>query len=178
MQIDEIRLMYDYNNWANRRILDAAGRVTPEQYAAPASKMFGRGGLRGTLVHMLDNEWQWRITCQGYYNQPLKDEEYEATILTEDQFPTLAALEERWKAERREMQAYLDTLTNAMLNGPIRYVIERGVVREWVLWQILYSSVDHATQHRSEVAALLTGYGQSPGDIDFTLYLLDRDALS
>jgi uncharacterized damage-inducible protein DinB len=47
-----------------------------------------------------------------------------------------------------------------------------------VLWQILYSSVDHATQHRSEAAALLTGYDQSPGDIDFTLFLLERGAHS
>jgi hypothetical protein len=31
-------------------------------------------------------------------------------------------------------------------------------------------------QHRSEAAALLTGYGQSPGEIDFTVFLNERTA--
>jgi uncharacterized damage-inducible protein DinB len=174
MLVDEIKLMFDYNNWANRRILETSAGVSQAQYAAITHCGFGRPSLRGTLVHMLDSEWQWRITCQGFYDQPLRDEEYEATILTEDQFPTLAALEERWKSERQEMQAYLATLTDEKLNSPIRYVIEQGVIRDWVLWQVLYHCVDHATEHRSEAAAQLTGYGQSPGDLDFTLFLLER----
>ena len=53
MKIDEIKLLYDYNDWADARILAGCARVTPEQYAAPAS--YGRGGLRATLVHILDN---------------------------------------------------------------------------------------------------------------------------
>ena len=53
MKIDEIKLLYDYNDWADGRILSACARVSPEQYAAPAS--YGRGGLRATLVHILDN---------------------------------------------------------------------------------------------------------------------------
>jgi hypothetical protein len=28
--------------------------------------------------------------------------------------------------------------------------------------------------HRNEAAALLTGYGQSPGDFDFTMFLNER----
>ena len=66
MKIDEIKLLYDYNDWADARILAACARVSPEQYAAPTS--YGRdGGLRATMVHLLDNIWQQRITLQGYY---------------------------------------------------------------------------------------------------------------
>lgn len=32
----------------------------------------------------------------------------------------------------------------------------------------------YGTQHRSEAAAILTGYGCSPGDLDFTLFLNER----
>ncbi len=167
MKIDEIKLLYDYNDWADARILAACARVSPQQYAAPTSFPTGRGGLRATMVHLLDNIWQWRITLQGYYKEPLADEAaYDATELHEDAFPTFAALQERWRTEQREMRAYLDTLTEGTLNGRIHYVIP-GAVREHVVWHILLDVIIHATQHRSEAAALLTGYGQSPGDFDF-----------
>ena len=165
MKIDEIKLLYDYNDWADARILSACAKVSPEQYAAPAS--YGRGGLRATMVHILDNLWQQRITLQGYYREPLADEAaYDATELHEDAFPTLAMLQERWRIEQREMRAYLDTLTEETLNGTIRYVIP-GVIRERIVWHILMEVIIHATQHRSEAAMLLTDYGQSPGDLDF-----------
>jgi len=172
MKIDEIKLMCDYNDWADARLLAACDRVSPEQYAALAS--YGHGGLRATMVHILDNIWQQRITLQGYYQDPLADEAaYDATELHEDAFPTLTMLRERWIIEQREMQAYLDTLTEETLNGTIRYVIP-GAMRERVVWHILLDVVIHATQHRSEAAALLTSYGQSPGDYDFMMFLNER----
>ena len=172
MKIDEIKLLCDYNGWADARILAACARVSPEQYAAPTS--YGHGGLRAIMVHILDNIWQQRITLQGYYQEPLADHAaYDATELHEDALPTFAMLRERWTIEQREMRAYLDTLTEEMLNGMIRYVIP-GVVRERVVWHILLDLILHATKHRSEAAALLTGYGQSPGDFDFTLFMSEH----
>ena len=173
MKIDEIKLLYDYNNWADARILAACARVSPEQYAAPTA--YGRGGLRATLVHILDNIWQQRITLQGYYQEPLADEAaYDATELHEDAFPTLALLQERWLIELQEMQAYLGTMSEETLNGTIRYVIP-GANRERVVWHILLDAfLVHSGQHRSEAAELLTDYAQSPGDFDFTLFINER----
>ena len=116
MKIDEIKLLCDYNDWADARMLAACARVSPEQYAAPAS--YGRGGLRATMVHILDNLWQQRITLQGYYQQPLADEAaYDATELHEDAFPTLAVLQERWLLEQQEMRAYLEALTEETITA-------------------------------------------------------------
>ena len=172
MNINDIKLLCDYNDWADARILAACARVSPEQYTAPTS--YGHGSLRATMVHILDNIWQQRITLQGFYRAPLADEAaYDATELHEDAFPTLALLQERWIVERQEMQSYLDTLTEETLNGTIRYVIP-GAQRERIVWHILLDLILHATQHRSEAAALLTGYGQSPGDFDFTLFMAER----
>lgn len=171
MKLDEIKLLYEYNDWADGRLLAACAKVSPEQYAAATSFGTGRGGLRPTLVHLVDSVWQWRITLQGYYAAPLTDAEYDATELQEASFPTLAALDERWKTEREEMWAYIGTLNEESLNSILRYVIPGGIVRERVVWHCLLHVVTHAIQHRSEVAALLTSYGQSPGDFDFTLFL-------
>lgn len=174
MKIDEIKLLYEYNDWVDARILAACARLSPEQYAAPTSAGTGHAGLRVTMVHILDNTWQQRITLQGFYQEPLADEAaYDATELHEDTVPTFAALQERWAIEQREMWAYLDTLTDETLNSTIRYVIP-GAVRERVVWHILLDVILHATQHRSEAAALLTSYGQSPGDYDFTMFMSQR----
>ena len=172
MKIDEIKLLYRYNDWAEARLLAACARVSPEQYAAPYS--YGPGGLRATMVHILDNIWQQRITLQGFYQEPLVNKAaYDATELHEDAFPTFAMLQERWLIEQREMWAYLDALTEDTLNSTIRYVIPE-IVRERVVWHILMDLILHATQHRSEAAALLTSYGQSPGDFDFILFQTER----
>ena len=168
MKIDEIKLLYGYNDWADARILAACARVTPEQYTAPTS--YGHGGLRATLIHILDNIWQQRITLQGYYQEPLENQAaYDATELHEDDLPTFAALRERWLIEQQEMWAYIDMLTEEKLNSTIRYVIP-GAIRERIVWHILLDLTLHATQHRSEAASLLTDYGHSPGDFDFILF--------
>jgi uncharacterized damage-inducible protein DinB len=172
MKIDEIRLLMDYNDWCDARILAACARVTPQQYAAPGS--YSRGGLRTTMVHILDNLWQQRITLQGYYEKPLADEAaYDATELHEDALPTLAMLHERWAVERREMRLYLDGLTEESLNGAIRYVIP-GAKRERIVWHILVDLILHAAQHRSEAAALLTAFGHPPGEFDFIEFISER----
>ena len=172
MKIDEIKLLCDYNDWADARLLAACTRVSLEQYTALTP--YGHGGLRATMVHILDNIWQQRITLQGYYKEPLADEAaYDATELHEDAFPTLAVLRERWLIEQQERRTYLDTLTEETLNSTIRYVIP-GAMRERVVWHILLDVIIHASQHRSEAAALLTGYGQSPGDFDFTMFMNER----
>ncbi|MEP7133371.1 MAG: DinB family protein [Chloroflexota bacterium] len=169
MKVDEIKLLYDYNDWADVRLLTACSKLSLEQYAAPDS--YGHGSLRATMVHIMDNIWQQRITLQGYYKEPLADETaYDATELHEDAFPTFVVLQERWMIEQQETRAYLDTLTEETLNSTIRYVIP-GTIRERFVWHILVDLIIHATQHRSEAAILLTSYGQSPGDFDFTMSL-------
>ncbi|HVN52840.1 MAG TPA: DinB family protein [Anaerolineaceae bacterium] len=162
MKTDEIKLLYEYHYWANKRILETCARVRPEQYTAPTS-MVGYSSLRGTLVHALDAEWSWRLILQG--------QRVTQDLATEADLPTLIDLEERWQAEEQETRAYLGSLNDEDLNGIVRYPVESGMIRERPLWHCLVHVVNHGTQHRSEAAALLTGYGQSPGDLDFTVFL-------
>ena len=160
MQIADIRLMFDYNFWANRLLLAKAAEVTPDQFSAPTTHSWG--SLRGTLAHVLDSEHGWlRIVQTG---EGMFDE------LLPEAFPTVAAMRERWDAEEAAWYAYLASLTDADMPRIIRYEVEEGI-RERVLWHCLYHVVNHGMQHRSEAAHTLTQYGQSPGDIDFTLFL-------
>ena len=160
MRIQEMLLLYEYNYWANGRILAAAGQASPEQFVEPAR--FGFVNLRATVVHTLDAEHSWRMRCQHSASTP---------DMAETDVPTVDLLKQRWHEEEAAMRAYLTTLQDGDLASVVRYTIDTGELRERVLWHCLLHVVNHGTQHRSEAAALLTEYGHSPGDLDFTVFL-------
>ncbi|MCL4862261.1 MAG: DinB family protein [Caldilineaceae bacterium] len=162
MNIRDLCTLYDYHYWATQRILAASARVSPEQFVASTTHNYG--SLRGALVHTLEAECAWRILCQH------RDiAAFEA--LYEGAFPTVEALTQRWSNEERAMRDYLTTLTDDDLSQHIRYTGDGGQKRERVLWHCLLHVVNHGTQHRSEAAAILTEYGCSPGELDFTVFL-------
>jgi uncharacterized damage-inducible protein DinB len=163
MHIHDMLTLYEYNYWANERILVAAARVSQAQWSAPSTHSLE--SLRRTLLHALDTEFGWRMLCQ--YNQLTPD-------LTETDFPTLELLRQRWQEEESAMRAYLAGMQGDDLNGLVRYTTGEGEKRERVLWHCLLHVVNHGTQHRSEAAALLTEYGSSPGDLDFTVFLNEQ----
>jgi uncharacterized damage-inducible protein DinB len=163
MKIQDIMILYDYNYWATRRILATGAQVSLEQFLAPAAHSYG--GLRGTLVHTLDTEFGWRMLCQ--HNTLTPD-------MAETEFPTFDVLEQRWYDEEMAMRNYLASLNDDDLTGLVRYTTDSGQKRERVLWHCLLHVVNHGTHHRSEAAAILTEYGHSPGDLDFTVFLNEQ----
>lgn len=163
MRIQELILIYDYNYWANKKLLTSAAKVSQEQFVAPSA--FPRGSLRGTFLHILDAEVGWRMLCE--HSLEIED-------LTEVEFPTVASLEDRWHKEEAAMRAYLAALKDDDMSGIIRYTTPSGIKRERVLWHCLFHVVNHGTQHRSEAAALLTGFNQSPGDFDFSMFVIEK----
>jgi len=163
MKTDDIKLLYQYNDWANNRILAAAENLTQEQLRTPNE--LGWGSLRGALVHILDAEFGWR--------KFLNNEAGSRDLLRDEDFQEVAALRQRWELENQALWTFLNALTDEDLYRPV--ISQRGDTEyRWVLWQCLTHVVNHGTQHRAECAALLTGFGQSPGDVDFTLFLSSR----
>ena len=159
----DIQTMFSYNYWANARILDATAKVSPEQYVAPAPVSFG--SLRGTLVHEMSVEYLWRQRFDGA--SPAKG-------LSEGDLPTFEALRERWASEERAMRTYLAGLTDDDIMRMFNFRRLRGERASNVLWHLLYHVVNHGTQTRGEAGVLLSQYGQSPGDLDFTLFLREK----
>ena len=160
MNIQDIKFIYEYNYWANGKIIEAASKVTQEQFLASAEFPFG--GLRGTLLHIADAEFGWRAFFEtNTFGDELKVED----------FPTFQSVQNRLRDEEKLMQAYLSRLKDEDMESHAIYTTETGAVRDTILWHCLHHVVNHGTQHRSEAAALLTGYNASPGDLDFTVFL-------
>ncbi len=163
MQMQDMLTLYEYNYWANGRILATAANVSPEQFSLPSTRSYG--SLRHILLHTLDTEFGWRMRCQ--HNQSAPD-------MSEAEFPTLDVMQRRWHEDETDMHAYLAGLQDNDLAGLVRYTTDIGEKRERVLWHCLLHVVNHGTQHRSEAADLLTEYGSSPGDLDFTVFLSEK----
>ena len=162
MNAETLRLLHGYNAWANHKILEAASRLSEEQFSAPAN--LSHGGIRSTLYHVYMAEHLWRLRCQDGISP--------SSMPLESSFPTFASLRAALETEQRKMAEYLGSLTDESINRVFAYKNLKGEPHEIVLWQALTHVVNHGTQHRAEVAVLLTDFGCSPGDVDMIYYFL------
>jgi uncharacterized damage-inducible protein DinB len=160
MNKKDIHVLYEYNRWANARILGAAATISEAQFLAPGE--FPHGGLRGTLIHTLFAEWIWRMRWQG--SPP------HVRWKPED-FPTFVSLKTRWLAEEMKLMEFVHGLTDRRLTAEFDYISTEGNPHRRVMWEAMAHLVNHGTQHRSESAAMLTAMGHSPGDIDLIVFL-------
>jgi uncharacterized damage-inducible protein DinB len=165
MNKQDILVLYSYNAWSNAKILDAASHVTQEQFLAPTP--FPHGSLRGTLVHALFGEWVWHQRWQGIPQNP---------IWKPEEFPTFESLRVRWAHAETKLMEFVANLTDESLYRKFKYISTEGLPHERLLWESMAHLVNHGTQHKTEAAAILTGMGYSPGDIDLIVYLNEISA--
>ncbi len=170
-RLTHIRTLYDYNAWANARILAAALSPPPDQLDASGDGAYG--SVRETLVHTMSAQRGWLARWQSTL----------PTVpptgrLDPAQFPDVAAIRGRWDEIEGTTRAYVANVSSADLDRVVTYVTSSGKTCSYPLWQQLLHQVNHGTQHRSEVAVLLTRYGRSPGELDLLVFIdtsVDRD---
>lgn len=160
MNLATVRTLFDYSAWATDRILARVEQLTPAQFTTAPSDTLP--SVRQMLAHMLGAETLWLTR--------LRTGESAIRVEAAD-FPDPAALRRAFAEQRAAIGAFLDTLSDERLAQPVRFE-RRGATLELLLWQVLFQLVNHGTQHRSEVAAILTEYGHSPGDLDFLFYAM------
>jgi uncharacterized damage-inducible protein DinB len=150
MRLSDIEYLFAYDRWATRRILAALDGVDASVWGATG--VIGELGLGRILVHQLGAHQRWRngLAQTGLAPRPELEPLIEA-----------GALAPAWEAEWAAFDAWLTTLTDDWLARR-----HEGVP----LWQMLAHVVNHGTQHRSEAAAILTGVGRSPGDLDMIFF--------
>ena len=161
MNKGEIVTLIHFNFWANERILSACERISNYEFTRPHTSDPGWGSLRGILVHTLDTEYGWRSVLQALDTD---------NILEADDFDDVAALKSHWDVERAAWFDYLASLSDESLNLGYGDDSQTGPK----VWQTILHVVTHGIQHRSEAAAILTEYGQSPGELDFDLFLKEK----
>lgn len=155
-----IRTLYAYSAWANGRILDCAAELTHDQLFTSGVASFG--SIRDTLVHAMAAQWLWLSRWKGVSPRAL---------FSPDDYPDLASIRRRWEEVERDTHLFVGALDEDSLARVIAYTNTKGKPFAYPLWQLMLHQANHATQHRSENAAMLTQFGRSPGELDFVRYL-------
>lgn len=165
MTPEEMRVLYDYNAWANRRALEAAGKVTTEEFLRPMGSSFG--SLRDTLAHIYGAEVIWLERFQGRSPAALPDV---------TQFHDLSSLREKWLEHEAHLLAFVSRLTQEDLNRVMEYkTLKFGVYRN-PLWQSMQHVVNHGTYHRGQVTTLLRQLNAQPILTDLMHFYRERAA--
>lgn len=163
----DIELLIEFHFWATKKILDKAAKLSDAQFIAPQPAGFSAGSLRGTLVHAMGAEWAWRMRLQNGVSP--------AALMSEREFPNLSALILRWATEEERLRAYVAGLNDDDLDKTLTYKNLAGVENARKVSHALLQVLFHGQQHRAECAAMLTDFGQSPGNIDFLYYLMEKN---
>jgi uncharacterized damage-inducible protein DinB len=88
MQKNDILLLFNYNYWANARVLKACSELPPQSLISPVQVSFR--SVLGTLAHILATEVVWRSRLQ----EGISPER----MLGGEDFSSFADLVTRWKA--------------------------------------------------------------------------------
>jgi uncharacterized damage-inducible protein DinB len=151
MTPEEMRLLYDYNAWADRRAMDAASGLTTDQFTKSLGSSFS--SVRDTLAHIYGAEWIWLERFLGRSPSSLPDV---------TQFKDMGSLRERWREQELLLLSFVRGLSQADLDRVMEYkTLKFGAYRN-PLWQSMQHLVNHGTYHRGQVTTLLRQLGAQP----------------
>ncbi|HWQ03206.1 MAG TPA: DinB family protein [Candidatus Nitrosotenuis sp.] len=163
MTPDEFLLLYEYDAWANRRLLDAAAKLTPEQFQRDLGSSFP--SVRDTLVHIMGAQSVWLDRWLGRAS---------AGLPKAADFPTLESIRVRWRELESELLTFVGGLTPEMIAEVREYrTLSSGVLRN-PLWQALQHLVNHGSYHRGQVTTMLRQLGAGPVSTDLIVFYRER----
>src|SRR5271169_4379832 len=159
MDVKTIQTLFDYNRWANDRVLDAVAKLTPEQFTKDLENSFR--SVRGTLVHILSAEWVWLERWHGTSPK---------SMMSPEELSDVAAIKERWAKVESQRAELIRSLTPERLESVISYVNFRGQTFAYALWQMMVHVVNHSTYHRGQITTLIRQVGAKPVSTDLLRY--------
>lgn len=146
-----IELQFEYDRWANARMLGVAEGLSPELFLKDLGSSFG--SIRNTLAHIISAEWAWLERWNGTSPKQMLDP---------TGFPDVAALRERWAQVEKDQRAFLDALTQERLEADVDYFNLQGQPVTLPLWQLMLHMVNHSSYHRGQVTTMLRQVGAKP----------------
>ena len=172
MNKDHIQLLYEYDRWANKRVLQAVAALSPEQFARKLGG--GDRSVRDALIHIIGGEWGW-IT---YWNESsptaasLSDvwDRHDA-LFRADAFPSVESVRLAWAEVEKKQIDFVNALTDGALKKQLPFrATQLG------LSHLMVHLANHSTYHRGQVALMMRQLNVAPLATDFHVFLAERSA--
>ncbi len=147
---DPLATIFRHNLWANLRLIDCCAALTSEQLNATLAGTFGT--IRDTLEHIVTSEQSYfsRISTGQRYPRP-------------DDAPPLS-MEEMLALARATGSGLIEWAPKVQAGDTVE-VDWDGTPRDVPKSIILAQVINHATEHRSQIMAVLTQIGVEPPDL-------------
>ena len=161
--LSQIRALFEYNEWANSHVLDAASQLDEEALARQLGASFD--SVQGNLSHVVgaQNIWLSRWTNKAAPKLP-----------PPQAGQVIESLRRAYAESHAGLGSLLDSVDEAGLERAFDYVDTQGKAQSRVLWQTMLHVVNHGTHHRAETAMMLTELGEPPRQLDYVFYELER----
>lgn len=170
MTKDDIELFYEYDRWANDRVLDAASTLSAEQFTRDLGGSFR--SVRDTLVHIIGGEWGWLT----YWKEASPSSAFltdlwarHDTQFNPNAFPDVAAVRLKWAEVEKEQAEFVNGVTSELLEEllPVR-------ATQISLAHLMQHLANHSTYHRGQLSLMLRQLNAKPLATDFAEFLLER----
>lgn len=160
MNLQDVAYLNEYNQWANAKMLDAASKLSAEQFTADLKS--SHRSVRDTLAHTLAAEWIWLERWKGTSPKAL---------LTAADFPTVDSLRTRWSQVENEYTEYIGRLKANSLGQVMAYTNTKGEQWEYPLGSMIQHVMNHSTYHRGQVTTMLRQLGAEVTPVDLLVFM-------
>jgi len=152
---DTLTTLFRHNRWANERILERCAGLTAEQLDATIVGAFG--SIRDTLQHIVTAERSYfsRISTGQPYRRP-------------ENAPPLT-IAEMTESVRASDSGLIEWAPKVQAGDTVQ-VNREGVPRDVPKTILLTQAINHATEHRAQIMAILTQLGIQPPELDSWSY--------
>ena len=161
MEQDVLVLIFEHNNWANRRMIKACAALSDDQLDAEPQTAT-KGSIRATLIHLVSAQL-------GYLS--LLTEPMEARTRAN---PSFGDLEKAAQASGEGLLALVKGRTGEGSTARLR-TADGYWVEPWV---VMVQIIDHASEHREQISSKLTELSVTPPDLDGWSYGEVTEALT
>jgi uncharacterized damage-inducible protein DinB len=156
--------LLDYHYWAQERIFDAVGALSPDQFTRDLGNSFP--SVRDTLVHSHFAECVWYAR---WTSEPLP-------MPAAEHFPDIESVRHASRAHEIRMRALLARLGPDGIGQSLEYTSRLdGKDHRSLFWQMFQHVVNHGTYHRGQVTTMLRQLGAKAVDTDLIRFYWDRE---
>jgi uncharacterized damage-inducible protein DinB len=158
--MDSLTTLFSHNFWANLRLLEQCVQLTGEQLDAAIPGTFG--SIRDTLQHIVTAEQSYfsRISTGQPYRRP--------------QGAPPMTLADMVDAARTSGRGLIEWASKVQATDTVQLDWD-GTPREVPKTVILTQVINHATEHRAQIMAIMTQIGVEPPELSSWAYFDERE---